>query len=371
MTTVETIIIGAGPAGLACAAALRARGRSSVVIEKEHTLAASWHRHYDRLRLHTHKMHSALPGMPMPRSFPKYPSRLQIIEYLEVYSSSHDIEVRFGVRATTISKEKVWTVDSSDGAFQARNVIVATGLANMPIRPNWAGQELFTGKLLHSSEFRNAAALDARRVLVVGFGNSAGEIALECAEAGLDVGMSVRGPVNVVPLELFGLTTATIAIAQRFFPSRLVDALNAPILRLRFGDLTSFGLQRAKKGPLTTIMERARTPLINIGTVERIRSGDIRVFTGISGTDGRRVLFEDGRSEVFDAIVLATGYRPALDTLLPDFRRRFGGADAPARGQLQPAADGLYFCGFNAVATGLLREVGKEARKIAASIDSK
>lgn len=304
----------------------------------------------------------------MPRHFPRYPSRLQVIEYLEVYGVSNDVEVKFCVRVTAVRKGKPWIVETSDGVFEAGNVIIATGLANVPIRPNWEGRELFAGKLLHSSEFRNAAELAAERVLVVGFGNSAGEIALECAEAGLEVGMSVRGPVNIVPLELFGLTTASIAIAQQLFPYRVVDAVNAPILSLRFGDLVKFGLERAAKGPLTTIVERGRTPLINIGTVERIRSGDIRVFPGIAKSEDRRVYFVDGRSDVFDAIVLATGYRPALEALLPDFEQRFAGSDRPARGQLQPANDGLYFCGFNTVSTGLFREIGIEAEKIAASI---
>lgn len=305
----------------------------------------------------------------MPRSFPKYPSRLQVIEYLEDYANSNSVEIRYGTHVTAIRKAKEWAVETAAGAFEARNVIVATGLANMPAVPTWEGQEGFTGKRLHSSEFRNAADLAAKRVLVVGFGNSAGEIALECAEAGLEVGLSVRSPVNVVPLEMFGLTTASIAIAQQYFPCRIVDAVNAPFLRWRFGDLGAFGLERAREGPLTTIMERSRTPLINIGTIERIRSGDIRVLPGVSKLEGSQVHFADGRRETFDAIVMATGYKPALNALLPNFEQRFGGADGPPRGELQPGNDGLYFCGFNVVPTGLLRQIGKEAQQIAASID--
>lgn len=368
MTACETIIVGAGPAGLACAAALRAHGRAALVLEREDRVAASWHRHYDRLHLHTHKMHSGLPGMPMPRRFPKYPSRLEVIEYLDEYARFNDIDIRFGARVTAIRKADSWAVETSGGIFHASNVVVATGRSNAPAIPRWEGQERFTGKLLHSSEFRNAADLGAERVLVVGFGNSAGEIALECAEAGLHVGLSVRGPVNVIPLELFGLPTVSIAIAQQYLPTRLADLMNTPFLRLRFGDLGRLGLQRAREGPLTTIRERGRTPLINIGTIERIRSGDIKIFGGISTTEGRDVQFADGRRHQFDAIILATGYKPALDGLLPDFAQGFGDADGPARGELQPAGDGLYLCGFTVVATGLLREIGIEAQQIAASI---
>lgn len=371
MTASETIIVGAGPAGLACAGALRALGHLSLVLERADRLGSSWHRHYDRLHLHTHKVHSSLPGRPMPSGFPKYPSRLQFIEYLGDYASFCDVELRCGVPATAIRKDGLWIVESTEGKLRAENVIVATGLANTPNRPTWKGQERFTGKLLHSCEFRNAAQLAAERVLVVGFGNSAGEIALECADAGLFVGLSVRGPVNVVPLEMFGVPTASIAIAQQYFPSRMVDAVNAPFLHLRFGDIGRFGLKRSSDGPMTTMKKTARTPLINIGTIERIRSGDIQVFGGISNTEDRQVSFVDGRCDVFDAIILATGYKPALETLLPDFAQRFGGAEGPARGELQPANDGLYFCGFNVVPTGLLRQMAKEALQIAASIDGR
>lgn len=369
MAVAGTVIVGAGPAGLACAAALRTNGRSALIFERADNLAASWRGHYDRLHLHTAKAHSGLPGMPMPMEFPRYPSRLQVIDYLEAYARANDLSIRFGRSVVRIQRSRDWIVETNDGdAFEAETVVIATGLSNVPLRPVWRGQESFTGKLLHSSAFSSAQALDVGRVLIVGFGNSAGEIALECAEAGLDVGMSVRGPVNIVPLEMFGIPTATIAIAQQHFPCSLVDAVNAPLLRLRYRDMERLGLQKSASGPLTSIVEKNRTPLIDIGTMAKIRAGKIRIYPGIESSDRQQMHFADGRSADFDAIILATGYRPSLETIVPDFDWRFQGADRPKRGELQPGNDGLYFCGFNTVSTGLLRQIAIEAVDIARSI---
>lgn len=369
MSVSETIVVGAGPAGLACAAALADKGQSSLVLEKTETIAGPWHRHYDRLHLHTHRMHSGLPGKPMPRHFPKYPSRLQVIEYLEDYARHYDIDVKYSQHVSSISSGNNWNVATDEETFQSRSVVVATGLAHTPICPSWEGRERFSGTIMHSSEYRNAADLNGQRVLVVGFGNSAGEIALECAESGLDVGLSVRNPINVIPKEMFGVPTLSIAIAQQYLPYRLVDAMNAPFLRLRFGGIGKAGLKWARQGPLTTIVEQGRTPLIDIGTMRLIKSGDIRVFGEISRLEDRWIQLADGRREEFDTIVLATGYRPALADLFPDSKQRFGSSDGPPRGQLHPAGDGLYFCGFNVVPTGHLRQIGKEAQQIAAQID--
>jgi hypothetical protein len=363
------MIIGAGPAGLACAAALRAEGCHSIVLEAQDKLAASWRRHYDRLHLHTAKSHSALPGRPMPADFPKYPSRLQVIEYLEDYARANDVQIKFGKRAASVRKRADWVVETVDGdVFESRAVIIATGLSNAPIRPHWAGQETFKGNIIHSCEYRNALALNAIRILVVGFGNSAGEIALECAEAGLEVALAVRGPVNVVPREILGVPTATVAILQRHFPYRLIDAVNAPFLYMRYRDIEGLGLKRSRQGPLATMIERGRTPLIDIGTIAKIREGRFKVFPAIEMSGGSRVYFANGESAEFDAIVLAAGYRPALETLLPDLAERFQGAVQPRRGEVHPAKDGLYFCGFNPATTGLLRQIGIEALHIASSI---
>ena len=162
--------------------------------------------------------------------------------------------------------------------------------------------------------------------------------------------------------------TLSIAIAEQRVPYRWVDAMNRPFLRLRFGDIRRYGLKWAGQGPLARIIECGRTPLIDIGTMQEIKSGRIRVFGPIVRTEGRRVLFGDGVSEEFDAIVLATGFRSALDDLLPDCAVRFGESGHPQRGDLHPGGDGLYFCGFHVVPTGHLRQIGMEAQAIASKI---
>ena len=368
MTDADTLIIGAGPAGLACAAMLQKHGRSSLILERADTPGSSWRRHYDRLHLHTHRKHSGLPELPMPRQYPRYPSREQVVDYLVEYAQAHRLAIRFGETGSRIARNGQWQVTTDAGTQSATRIIVATGLAHTPVRPAWPGQADYDGTLLHSSEFRNASSLGAGRVLIVGFGNSAAEIALECAESGLTTGLSVRSPVNVVPRDMFGLSTVNIAIAQRRLPYRLVDAVNRPLMRLRFGDSRSHGLEWAASGPLTKIMETSRTPLIDIGTMDAIKAGRIDTFGGIESTHGRTVRFVDGREADFDAIVLGTGYRPALETVLPDVDQRLGDDGWPPRSVLQPGGDGLFFCGFSVLPTGHLRQIGIEAREIAATI---
>ena len=85
MQSPDAIIVGAGPAGLACAMTMRKVGLAAVVLEKADTVGSAWRRHYDRLCLHSHRRHSGLPGMAMPESYPAYPSRAQIVDYLEAY----------------------------------------------------------------------------------------------------------------------------------------------------------------------------------------------------------------------------------------------------------------------------------------------
>lgn len=365
---IETIVIGAGPAGLACAAAVRKIGRSVVVLEKADKIGSSWRRHYDRLNLHTHRRQSGLPGWPMPRHYPKYPSRDQLITYLEDYAVHYKIAPRFGVRVLSLKRSASWVVETDAETLTADNVIVATGIAGWPFRPEWPGMKSFPGRLIHSSEYRNPTAFSGCRALVVGFGNSGGEIALDLCDAGNDVSLSVRGPVNIVPRDLFGIPIVTLANLQRSLPYTLVDALNAPILRLVIGDLEQFGLRRSPKGPMAQVAEDRKIPLLDIGTVDRIRRGMITVRPDITRISGSDVHFDNGAHAEFDLIVLATGYRPTLRSLLPDHHDALDSSGVPIACGRPTSHRGLFFCGHIAVATGQLREIGLEARRIAGAI---
>ncbi len=134
MIDANTVIIGAGPAGLACAGALRMRGLDAVVLEKADAVGAVWRRHYDRLHLHTPKRHSALPGLPMPRRFPRYPSREEVVAYLEDYAHHHGIAPVFATEVRQVRRSDGWNLETADNIYCARHVIVASGVASFPNR---------------------------------------------------------------------------------------------------------------------------------------------------------------------------------------------------------------------------------------------
>jgi cation diffusion facilitator CzcD-associated flavoprotein CzcO len=365
-SSADAIVIGAGPAGLACAATIRAKGVSVTVVEKADDVGSAWRNHYDRLHLHTDRKHSCLPGMAVPDSYPLYPSRAQMVEYLESYAARFDIRPVFATKALSLRQQgKRWSLRTANGTIAASVAVVATGIASAPYRPSWPGMEIFRGNVAHSSDYRNPAPYPGKRVLVVGFGNSGGEIALDLAEAGVDVALAVRGPVQILPRDLLGLPIVTWAIIYRHLPPRLVDIVNAPVLRLALGSMEKLGLRRAAKGPLRMIKEDGRVPLIDVGTLRKIRDGSIKIRPGIDRMTADGVVFDDGRSENFDAMILATGFRPDLRDLVRDVKNVFDQQGVPLAVGRSTAAPGLYFCGQITAPTGQLREIGLEARRIA------
>ncbi|MFC4762779.1 flavin-containing monooxygenase [Dyella koreensis] len=373
MNDTDALVIGAGPAGLACAAMLSRQGLRATILEKADTVGAVWRRHYDRLHLHTDRGHSALPGLPMPRHYPRYPSRAQVVAYLESYAAHFRLRPEFGCAVQTIHRTgNSWHVNAGTRTWTAPTVVIATGWADFPHIPIWPGQSDYVGKVIHSADYRNAAPYAGQRVLVVGFGNSGGEIALDLVDNGVDVTMAVRGAVRILPRDLLGLPLLTWAIAQAWLPPRLADALNAPAIRLAVGSTRGLGLTISSKGPRQMIAEDGKIPLLDIGTLARIRDGSIKVRGGIERFTREGVVFATSPilagepvAEPFDAVILATGFRPNLHPLLPDAPDTLDTQGRPRVTGQSSGATGLFFCGQHPSPTGQLREIGIEARRIA------
>lgn len=364
----EILVVGAGPAGLACAAMLRGVGEPVILLEAAAEVGSSWRRHYDRLHLHTDRTRSALPGHPFPADAGRYPSRLAVVRYLESYVERFGLEPRFGQPVVSARPWRSgWEVATPAVTLRARHLVVATGQARVPVRPQWPGLAGFDGTVLHSSEYRNGEPFRGLEVLVVGFGNSAGEIALDLLEHGARPALAVRSPVNVIPREILGIPILALSKLTIRLPPRLADALTAPLRRVLQGDLEALGLRRQAYGPMTQIRRDGRIPLIDIGTMAAIRGGGIRVRPGIEGFDAGSVRFTDGRRERYDAVVLGTGYRPAVDEFLDAGDGAVDERGSP-RTSGEEALPGLWFCGFRVSPIGMLRSIAAESRAIAAAI---
>ena len=364
----HAIVVGAGPAGLASAAALRARGIDAVILEKSSVVGSVWRRHYDRLHLHTDRARSGLPGLAMPKAYGRYPSRAQVVEYLEAYAAKFALKPVFNAAVRAIRREgSLWRADAGAETRMAPILVVATGWADSPHSPGWPGMRDFRGPILHSSLYRNPAPYAGKRVLVVGCGNSGAEIALDLSEAGIDVTLSVRSPVNVIPRELLGLPILAFSTAQQWLPPRAADFLNAPAIRLAVGSLATAGLTKAAKGPLQTIAEDGRPPVIDVGALAAIRAGRIKVRSDVASFAAAQVAFTRSHAEAFDAVILATGFRPDLRPLLPDAKGVLSASGAPLVSGRETAEPGLYFCGAITSPIGQLRQIAIEALAIANS----
>ena len=363
----DTTIIGASAAGLATAACLARAGRPYVLLEQRDVIAGAWRGHYDRLHLHTTKGLSALPFLPFPRGTPRYPSRDQFVAYLEQYAAHFGIRPRFGAHVRSIARTKAGWETRTDGArVRSRHVVIATGYTRVPFQPSWPGQEGFGGPIVHSSQYANGRAWAGKRVLVVGFGNSGGEIAIDLCEHGAKPTLAVRGPVNILPRDFLRVSILGWGIALSVFPLWVGNAIARVVSRLTIGRLDRLGLRKLPYGPMTQVNEHGRIPLLDIGTAARIRAGDIEVAPGVESFGSGSVRFADASERSFDAVVLATGYRPSVG----DFVEAPGALDergAP-RASGKETLPGLYFCGFYVSPTGMLREIAREARHIARAI---
>ncbi|MFE7755974.1 flavin-containing monooxygenase [Streptomyces sp. NPDC057429] len=369
-------VIGGGPGGLAAAAALRERGVRAVVLEKSDGVAASWRGHYDRLRLHTIRRWSSLPGLPMPRRFGRWVSRDDMVRYLEKYAEHHELEVVTGVEVSRIDRAadgSGWQLSATGGrVLTGRAVVVATGFNHTPRIPDWSGRDGFTGELVHAAAYRAPAPYAGKDVLVAGIGNTGAEIAVDLVEGGASrVRIAVRTTPHIVRRSTAGWPAQATAVLVRRLPVRLVDRAGDLMCRVSVPDLSAQGLPRPDTGLYSRVREGA-IPVQDVGLIDAVKRGRVVPVAAVESFDQDTVVLADGTRITPDVVIAATGYRRALEDLVGhlgvlDARGRpvVHGARAPEQ------APGLYFTGFTNPISGMLREMALDARRIARRLAAK
>jgi thioredoxin reductase len=368
---------------LATSRELAMRGVQHVVLERGAEVGHSWINAYDSLTLHTGKHMSGLPGMRLPKSAPLFVPRAEFVRYLQEYARHFALPVRTGwdVRGVEriTSGDSRWRVRSAttkgEATIECRDLVVASGIMANPRTPQMPGAETYTragGRLMHSADYRRPNDLVGKRVLVVGVGNSGGEIASELARAGngngkvTHVTIAVRSGANVVPRDILGIPIQYLARYIRKLPRALREAIVRGVGRIVEKRRGPAVLPRPAYGPLDAI------PLIGFNLVDAIRDGLVDVRGGVERLTETGAAFADGKApseQPFDVVILATGFSPALAPLGQLIRVDAKGFALRHDRVTSADHDGLYFVGHNYDATGGLFNIARDAPMVARSVE--
>lgn len=373
-TNGRVLVVGGGAAGLSTAAALKRRGITATVLDRDDRIGATWSRRYERLRLHTVRRYSGLAYHPIPKSLPRYLTKDDFASYLAEYVDAMALNVSLGERVDGVRHVAGRTtgldlkVETSGETRRAAVVVIATGHYAEPRVPAWQGLDEFEGTFLHSSAFSTGASYAGLRALVIGLGNSGAEIAADLAEQGAaSVSIAVRTTPPIVTRELLGIIPVQllgIALTPLGMP-RLIDRCGAALRRIAVGDLTQYGLADAAWGPFT-----ARRPaVIDTGFLRELAHGHVVVRPNVARFDGHDVVFTDGSRGVFDVVVAATGFGTGLERIL-EMPGLIDDAGQPLWRSGRPTSvPGLYFVGFDETVRGHLYEANRESRRLAREIE--
>lgn len=365
------VVLGAGFAGLGTAAMLRRRGIDALVLERCDAVGASWRRRYRSLRLNTLRWMSSLKGYRMPRRYGRWPSRDQVIEYLEDYARVENLRIELGTEARGIARAGGgWRVLTSAGELTVRAVVVAVGYDHEPLLPDWPGREGFTGELIHASAYTDPDPYRGKDVLVVAPGNTGSEIACELVREGAGrVRAAARSTPNVFRREWLGIPTPLLAVPMDYLPTWVGDRNSYLAQRLMLGDLSKLGFGPPTRGLATNIRERRVTAVMDAGFIDALRAGSIELVAAVEGFEGADVILTDGSRVRPETVIAATGYQRGLEPLVgglgvlgPDGEPTHVGAPA------SPSAPGIYFVGYLPGMRGQLPYTSRDTVRVAKAI---
>lgn len=356
----KVCVIGAGSSGIAACQVLNARRIPFECFEKGSEVGGNWRYENDNgmssayrsLHINTSRRMMAYKTFPMPESYPDYPSHFQIAAYFDDYVDHFGLREKIRFRTEVVAVKPVegeWevTVADADGNREAhsyRAVLVANGHHWDPRwpEPAFPGSEDFEGEQLHVHHYREPEVLRDKRVLVLGIGNSATDIAVEASRIADKTFLAMRRGAYVMPKYMNGKPTDEAASPiltrmplwfQRFVLERMVG--------LTAGDMTAYGLPQ----PDHKLLEAH--PTVSAELLSRLGHGDILVKPNIDRfSGGRRVRFADGSEEEIDLVVYCTGYKITFPFFDPELVKADGNRLPLYRRVASVDQPGLYFVGF-------------------------
>lgn len=339
---VEVAVVGAGQAGLAAGRALLQAGRSFLILEAADRVGGSWPRYYDSLRLFSPARFSALPGLRFPGPHSRYPTRDEVAAYLRSYADRFALPIRTAARVDEVRWDgHQFTVDLGDApTLTAAAVVAASGGFGAPVVPDLPGAATYTGQLLHSAGYHRPEGFTGRRVVVVGAGNSAVQIAVELASVAR-VSLATRRPVRFV-------RQAPLGVDLHYWT--------------RWSGLEALPLGRRAASLVGVLDDGRYAAAVAAGRPDRRP-----MFTRLTPTG---VVWADGTAEDVDAVILATGYRPALDYLAGTGALNANRWPVHCRGisLTVPRLGYVGLPGQTGFASATVRGVGGDARRVVAGL---
>ncbi len=305
------LVIGAGPVGLAFAKALGGHGIPYAQVDADDDVGGNWyHGVYDTAHIISSKRTTEFADFPMPASYPDFPSAQQMLEYLRSYADEFGLRDRIAFNTKVIwaapREDELWNVTFASGDTRTyKGVIVANGHHWDCKYPEYPGA--FTGEWIHSKHYKSPEQLRGKRVLVIGAGNSACDLAAEAARVASSCHWSMRRGHWFMPKTIFGVPT--VELLRPWMPLWLQRAMLRLLLRIVVGRYEDYGLQR----PDHRIFETH--PTINTEVLHYFKHGAIAVHPAVAQLEGDMIEFVDGARERFDLVVCATGFHVSFPFL--------------------------------------------------------